>query len=107
MGGIMSAQDLHVYAHDPKPPPPNYSLPLPNLLTVAASSAGHRWYTFPGMTRDECLVFKTYDSVGPQPGNGVGVHSAFEDPSTPPDAPVRESIEARVICFFKSESAVL
>jgi len=96
----MHAEDLHIYAHNPQPPPQNYILPLPNRLTVATSSPKHRWYHFPGMTRDEVVVFKTYDSIGEQPGNGVGVHSSFEDPTTEINAPTRESIEARVLCFF-------
>jgi quinol monooxygenase YgiN len=98
------AGDLEIYAHDPHPPPQNYSLPLPNLLTVARNSPGHRWYYFPGMVRDEYLAFKTYDSLGSQPANGVGVHSAFADPRTELDAPLRESVEARVICFFSPVS---
>ncbi|MCH7707345.1 MAG: methyltransferase, partial [Myxococcales bacterium] len=28
------------------------------------------------------------------------VHSAFEDPGTPPEAPARESIEVRTLAFF-------
>ncbi|CAE8609864.1 unnamed protein product [Polarella glacialis] len=101
----MSASDMHAYAHSPQPPPQNYTLPLPNLMTVAGTSTEHRWYSFPGMTRDECLVFKTFDSDGPQPGNGVGVHSAFEDPEMSPQAAARESIEARVICFLAAQQA--
>lgn len=27
-------------------------------------------------------------------------HSAFEDPTSPPDAPKRESIEVRTMAFF-------
>jgi len=27
-------------------------------------------------------------------------HSAFEDPTSPPDAPTRESIEIRTMAFF-------
>ena len=51
------------------------------------------------------LVFKTYDSAGPQPSNGVGVHSAFEDPAAHGltdeelEAATRDSIEARILCF--------
>mmetsp|Transcript_13273 Transcript_13273/g.41423 ORF Transcript_13273/g.41423 Transcript_13273/m.41423 type:complete len:335 (-) Transcript_13273:77-1081(-) len=96
----MQKEDVFPYEHDPKPPPQNYSLPLPNMLTVAKSCPEHRWYSFPGMTRSEVLVFKTYDSAGPQPSNGVGVHSAFEDPSTEASTATRESIEARVLCFI-------
>lgn len=97
----MSSQDLEVYAHNPQPPPKNYVLPLPNLLTVAKSSDQHRWFSFPGMVRDEWVVFKTYDSAGPQPKNGVGVHSAFHDPTTESGASARDSIEARVVCFVR------
>jgi len=76
----MRPEDMHCYAHDPNPPPKNYSLPLPNELTVPSSSERQRWFYFPEMTKDEVLVFKTYDSKGLQPSNGVGVHTAFELP---------------------------
>lgn len=97
----MSVEDLEVYAHNPQPPPQNYVLPLPNLLTVAKTAEHHRWFSFPGMVRDEWVVFKTYDSAGPQPSNGVGVHSAFHDPTTESGASARDSIEARVVCFVR------
>ena len=97
----ISASDLRIYAHDPKPPSEIYDLPLPNMLTTLEHSPKHRWFFFPGMTRDECLVFKAYDSLGAQPENGVGVHCSFEDPSVGPDA-IRESVEARVICFVSN-----
>jgi hypothetical protein len=61
----------------------------------------HRWYYFPRMRRDEALVFKVYDS---DHGGRArwGAHSAFENPSTPPSAPMRESIEIRAFAFFES-----
>eukprot|EP00933_Yihiella_yeosuensis_P027852 TRINITY_DN21694_c0_g1_i1.p1 TRINITY_DN21694_c0_g1~~TRINITY_DN21694_c0_g1_i1.p1 ORF type:complete len:293 (-),score=41.97 TRINITY_DN21694_c0_g1_i1:100-978(-) len=98
----MAEADLQVYAHNPTPPPKNYSLPLPNLLTIAESSPNHRWISFPGMTQDEWLVFKTYDSQGSQPTNGVGVHSAYE---AGPKTASRESVEARVMCFLPSKES--
>ena len=52
------------------------------------------------MTRDEVMVFKNYDSIRPTPANGVGMHSSFAHPATPPDAPPRESLEVRVLCFW-------
>lgn len=55
----MRADDMRVYAHDPQPPPDNYSLPLPNLLTVPTSRKEHEWVYFPGMTKDEVIVIKT------------------------------------------------
>ncbi len=59
----------------------------------------HRWYWFPRMRRDEALVFKVYDSRR----DGVArwtAHTAFEDPTSPPYARPRESIEIRTLAFF-------
>jgi hypothetical protein len=59
----------------------------------------HRWYYFPRMRRDEALVFKVYDSE--KDGRArFTPHTSFEDPSTPPGAPPRQSIEARALAFF-------
>ena len=51
------------------------------------------------MRREEALVFKVYDSQK----EGVArwtAHTAFEDPTTPPNARPRESIEIRTLAFF-------
>jgi hypothetical protein len=62
-------------------------------------SPAHRWYTFPGMRRDEALVFKVYDSA--KDGRArFTPHTSFDDPATPPDAWPRQSIEARALAFF-------
>ena len=59
----------------------------------------HRWYWFPQMRPDEALVFKVYDSL--KDGRArFTAHTAFDDPSTPPDARPRESIEIRTLAFF-------
>jgi hypothetical protein len=59
----------------------------------------HRWYWFPLMRRDEALVFKVYDSL--QDGRARWTaHTAFEDPTAPPHARPRESIEIRTLAFF-------
>jgi len=59
----------------------------------------HRWVYFPQMRRDEALVFKVYDSA--KDGRArFTPHTAFDDPSTPPGAPPRQSIEARALAFF-------
>jgi hypothetical protein len=59
----------------------------------------HRWFYFPQMRRDEALVFKVYDSQ--KDGRArFTPHTSFEDPSTPPGAPPRQSIEARALAFF-------
>jgi hypothetical protein len=59
----------------------------------------HRWFYFPRMRRDEALVFKVYDSL--QDGRArFTPHTSFDDPDSPPDAPPRQSIEARALAFF-------
>lgn len=64
-----------------------------------AYSAEHRWYYFPLMARNEAIVFKVFDTDA-----GAGVrftaHSAFDDPTSPPDAAPRESIEMRALAFY-------
>jgi hypothetical protein len=59
----------------------------------------HRWYWFPRVRREEALVFKVYDSHE----QGVArwtAHTAFEDPTSPPGARPRESIEIRTLALF-------
>lgn len=64
-----------------------------------AHNPAHKWFYFPQMTRDEALVFKCYDSR--KDVARFTVHSAFTDPTSAPDASPRESMEARLLCFFK------
>src|SRR5438552_12998368 len=59
----------------------------------------HRWYWLPRMRREEALVFKVYDSS--KDGRARwSAHTAFEDPTSPPNARPRESIEIRTLAFF-------
>ena len=59
----------------------------------------HQWFWFPHMAREEALVFKVYDSM--QDGRARWTaHTAFEDPTSPPHARPRESIEIRTLAFF-------
>lgn len=58
----------------------------------------HAWYYFPEMLADEVLLLKGYDSDARRAQ--FAPHAAFEHPGTPPDAPPRESIEARTFAFF-------
>jgi hypothetical protein len=60
---------------------------------------GHRWYWFPHVRPDEALVFKTFESMKEGCARWTA-HTAFEDPTTPPDARPRESIEIRTLAFF-------
>ena len=80
----------------------------------AKHSPRHQWYYYPDMTGDEALLIKQWDSAGKlarsQGAEGdasdhqapctFSFHSAFEDPSTPPDAPDRWSIEVRCIVLY-------
>jgi hypothetical protein len=67
-----------------------------------AFNPDHRWYYFPEMARDEAVLIKCYDSM--EDGRArFTAHTAFDDPTTPPDAPPRESIEARTLVFFPPE----
>ena len=51
------------------------------------------------MTPENVVLLKTYESETDGRARFLG-HSAFDDPSTPPDAPTRESIEIRTMAFF-------
>jgi hypothetical protein len=63
----------------------------------------HRWFYFPEMRRDEAMVFKVYDSA--KDGRArFTPHTSFDDPSSPPNAPPRQSIEVRAFAFFGSGS---
>jgi hypothetical protein len=65
---------------------------------VIRFNSKHRWLYFSNMTRDEALVFKTHDS---SPGAPSQVpHSAFDDPSCPPNVPPRASIEMRAAAYW-------
>lgn len=59
----------------------------------------HRWFYFPRLKPDEALLLKTYDSATDGRAK-FSVHTAFEDPTVPADAPPRESIETRAFLFF-------
>jgi hypothetical protein len=66
---------------------------------AVAYNPRHQWYWFPRMRRDEALVFKVYESLRDGRARWTA-HSAFDDPTAPPDARPRESIEIRTLAFF-------
>ena len=68
-------------------------------IQQAVFNPAHRWTYFPNMERHEALLFKVYDSA--EDGRArFTIHTAFDDPTSPPDAPPRESIETRTFVFF-------
>ena len=61
----------------------------------------HRWFYVPEMRADEAMLLKCYDSM--RDGRArFTAHSAFNDPTSPADAPERESIEVRTLAFFET-----
>ena len=69
-------------------------------LQLVTWNPAHRWYYYPGMTRDEALLIKTFDSDMSGPARR-SIHSAFCNPLAPPGAPARESIESRLLVFHQ------
>ncbi|MCY3879562.1 MAG: CmcJ/NvfI family oxidoreductase [Rhodobacteraceae bacterium] len=62
--------------------------------------AGQIWYYFPQMKPGEALIFKQYDSRLEHAASRTVFHTAFQDPTTPEDAPLRESVEVRVVAVL-------
>lgn len=61
----------------------------------------HRWYYVPQMRRDEALLLKCCDSLDDGRARFMP-HTGFTDPTTPADAPPRESIELRSLVFHRA-----
>ena len=69
-----------------------------------AHSPAQRWYSYPGMTADEALLLKGYDSSTDGRARFTP-HTAFDDPNSPTDAAPRESIEVRTFVFYPADPA--
>jgi len=65
-----------------------------------AFNESHRWNYLRGMTPEEVVLIKCYDSQEDGKTSLLTAHTAFPDPSTPPDAALRESIELRLLVFY-------
>ena len=65
----------------------------------ASYDANHRWFYFPNMNRNEALMFKNYDTLKDGTAR-YSLHTALEDPTSPPKPAPRESIEMRTLAFF-------
>ena len=61
-------------------------------------SPRHRWYYFRDLRRHELVMIKLYDSDETRAWRVP--HTAFLDPSAPPGAPPRVSLEIRGVAFF-------
>jgi hypothetical protein len=62
-------------------------------------SPSHRWFYAPAMREDEMMLIKCFDSADDGRAR-FAPHSAFTDPTTPPGALPRESIELRTLVFY-------
>lgn len=68
-------------------------------IYVMRHSEKHKWWYFPLMAPAQALLLKTYDSETDGRARFM-CHTAFEDPTSPPNARKRESIELRTMAFF-------
>lgn len=67
-------------------------------------NSAHKWFYFPQMRTHEALLIKCFDSA--QDGKArFAAHTAFDDPTSPPDAPPRQSIELRTLVFYSAEKS--
>ncbi|KAG6828689.1 hypothetical protein H0H92_007051 [Tricholoma furcatifolium] len=61
---------------------------------------GQKWKYFRGMTPEEVVLIKCFDTVQDGSVAVLTPHTAFEDPTTPAGSPLRESIELRALVFY-------
>jgi hypothetical protein len=61
----------------------------------------HRWCYYSRLTPEEVILLKIYDSRTDGTAR-LTAHTAFEDPSSPPNARHRRSIELRTLVFWDS-----
>jgi hypothetical protein len=65
-------------------------------------NSAHRWFYYSRMRADEAMLIKCFDS---EPGRArFTAHTAFDDPTSLPDAAPRESIEVRTLVFFAPQA---
>jgi hypothetical protein len=65
---------------------------------AVAFNPGQRWLYVPDLGPEEAMLIKCWDS-DPSVAQ-FAPHTGFEDPTTPPGTPPRQSIEFRTIAFF-------
>jgi hypothetical protein len=80
--------------------PIEHRYPGRNGQTAAVQyNEAQRWWYWSGMTNQERLLLKCYDSSEEVGGWGRVPHTAFEDPRTAEGAVGRESVEVRALVF--------
>lgn len=68
-----------------------------------AFAEAQRWYYYPYMQPNELLIFKQYDSMAEAPNRRCVYHGAIDVPNVPGDAPLRETIEVRLLALYEKE----
>ena len=68
-----------------------------------AHNENHRWYYYPDMKPNELLIFKQYDTREENPCLRQVYHGAVQNPHAPQNAPLRQTIEVRVLALFDKE----
>ncbi len=68
------------------------------VSSVPVFNANHRFCYFPKMQPDEAIVFKQFDPRADRAF--VCPHTSFDDPTAPPDALGRRSIELRILAVL-------
>ncbi|KAF9262891.1 hypothetical protein L218DRAFT_928475 [Marasmius fiardii PR-910] len=63
-------------------------------------SENYRWKYAKGMTPEDMVLIKCYDSIENGSVAQFTPHTAFQDPTTPEGAPFRQSIELRALVFY-------
>lgn len=66
-------------------------------IQMPVYNENQRWYYYPQMQRDEALLIKTFDSAA---WDCKTIHTSFNDPMAPANAPARESMETRCFVFL-------
>ncbi|KAK1223373.1 hypothetical protein PQX77_013772 [Marasmius sp. AFHP31] len=67
---------------------------------VVKYNPDHKWKYVRGLTPEELILIKCYDSIEDGSVAVLTPHTAFEDPTTPAGTPPRESIELRALVFY-------
>ena len=72
------------------------------LAILPPGDGHHAWYTYPDMSIDEVVAFRTYDSELIGSGKPFWTpHSAYRNPDVALGQPARYSIELRATCLWK------
>ncbi|NNE85653.1 MAG: methyltransferase [Alphaproteobacteria bacterium] len=96
---VNDAQIHKIVRSAPHRTEPSFEYSRSSETRHASYDAGHRWFHFPRMAVSEILLFKNYDTLRDGTAR-YALHSAFDDPTSPPNPAPRQSIESRAFLFF-------